>query len=84
VVIERALAPARDTTPATTGPVASGRTDANGFFLITLPGPGLYAARATMPATSPFGDMPMWGTFVPAANPETSVSSFMGMTAGRR
>jgi hypothetical protein len=89
VVIDRMVPPSPQDSalhkpPTSIGTVASGRTDANGFFLIELPGPGLYASRFEMPAESPFTRVPLGGAFVASANAETSVVNYLGVEVGRR
>jgi hypothetical protein len=82
IVIDRTVVMGRDTVLA--GIVASGRTDANGFALITLPGPGLYLERLTMPADSPYRDF-TGGVLLPAvADPETTRLAVWDFIAGRR
>jgi hypothetical protein len=64
--------------------VASARTDANGFFLVALPAPGLYAASATVPAGSPFLSSPLGGAFVVSANAESSILGYVQLRLARR
>jgi hypothetical protein len=63
--------------PVSLGTVASARTDAEGFFLMELPGPGTYSSRVTMPVGSGFDNLPLQGYFTPEASTESSVISYL-------
>jgi len=57
VVVNRGLPNGENKPPLPGEIVASGRTDANGFALISLPGPGLFVSRVTMPPETPFANV---------------------------
>jgi hypothetical protein len=84
IVIDRAVSSTGGGPPTPGGIVASGRTDGNGFFLIELPGPGLYFSRVTAPAGSPFRDVPNSAPFTASANAEATRINYSEFIVGRR
>lgn len=84
LVIDRGIPGTGINPPTPGGIVASGRTDGNGFVLIALPGPGLYVSRVTMPAESPYGDVPQAGSFTTPADTDQTRIVYSHYSVGRR
>jgi len=72
IVIDSAVPAGGNGFPIPRGTVASGRTDGNGFALITLPGPGLYVVRVTPPADWSGSNVSPTASFTAAASAEVT------------
>jgi hypothetical protein len=67
------------------GVAASGRTASDGFFVIELPGAGLYGTRVTVPLGSRFADVALTRSDVPVgADPDASGFSYARFQLGLR
>jgi hypothetical protein len=84
LVIDRGIPGGGTNPPTPGGTVASGRTDENGFVLIALPGPGLYVSRVTMPAESPYRDVPQGASFTTPADTDQTRIVYSHYSVGRR
>lgn len=84
LVIDRGIPGTGIDSPTPGGIVASGRTDGNGFVLIALPGPGLYVSRVTMPADSPYREVPQGASFTTPADADRTRVVYSHYSVSRR